>query len=96
VHGKAANFRPTTCQSVHRRRLGRARDTRLDLFEFDAYFIRGDSPVQGQLSYGQQKKRRHHRPIPTGELRDARWWGAVGLVAYKFDPRFEGIVRSTT
>ena len=26
-------------------------------------------------------------------MRDARWWGASCLVAYKFDPRTEGIVR---
>ena len=29
----------------------------------------------------------------TGELRDSRWWGASGMVAYKFTPRFETIAR---
>mgnify|MGYP000753589882 CR=1 FL=1 len=44
VHGKAANFADPA-----------GKDSRLDLFEFDAYFIRGDWTVQGQLSYGQQQ-----------------------------------------
>jgi len=92
LHGKGANFRsddvnPFTGDAY------RTADTRLDLFEVDAYFIRGDWTVQGQLSYGQQKSAAITADPVTGEMRDARWWGASGLVAYKFDPRTEGIVR---
>jgi hypothetical protein len=72
------------------------RDSRVDLFEFDAYFIRGDWTVQGQLSWGRQK----NASITAGTdddgnvvLRDAYWSGLSGLVAYKFEPRLEGVVR---
>jgi hypothetical protein len=92
VHGKATNFNDcidADCTGY--------RDSRLDLFEFDAYFIRGDVTVQGQLSYGQQKKASVTPGVDadTGEtfLRDAKWWGASVLGAYKFTPRFEGIAR---
>ncbi|MGL4576061.1 MAG: DUF3138 family protein [Burkholderiaceae bacterium] len=92
VHGKATNFNDCVdadCTGF--------RDSRLDLFEFDAYFIRGDVTVQGQLSYGQQKKASVTPGVnlDTGEtfLRDAKWWGASVLGAYKFTPRFEGIAR---
>jgi hypothetical protein len=64
----------------------------LDLFEFDAYFIRGDWTVQGQLSLGQQKKA-SVTAAADGSLRDARWTGLSALAAYKFTPRFEGTVR---
>jgi len=32
-------------------------------------------------------------PAADGTLRDARWWGVSGLAAYKFIPRWEGVVR---
>jgi hypothetical protein len=87
VHGKAANFNadPVTGEQ--------AANSRLDLFEVDAYFIRGDVTVQGQVSYGQQKKAAIAPDPITGALRDARWYGLSALAAYKFDPRLEGIVR---
>ena len=93
VIGKAANLRadgnnPVTGDAYD------TRDTWLNLIEVDGYFIRGDWTVQGQVSYGQQKKAAITADPVTGELRDATWWGASGLVAYKFDPRFEGIVRA--
>jgi Protein of unknown function (DUF3138) len=92
LHGKGANFRsddvnPFTGDAY------RTADTRLDLFEVDAYFVRGDWTVQGQLSYGQQKSAAITADPVTGEMRDARWWGASALAAYKFDPRLEGIAR---
>lgn len=92
MHGKGANFRsddvnPFTGDAY------RTADTRVDLFEIDAYFVRGDWTVQGQLSYGQQKHAAITADPVTGEMRDARWWGASGLVAYKFEPRLEGIAR---
>jgi hypothetical protein len=82
VHGKAANFADPD-----------GRDSRLDLFEFDAYFIRGDVTVQGQVSVGQQKKAAITPDATTGALRDARWMGLSVLGAYKFTPRVEGIAR---
>jgi hypothetical protein len=72
------------------------RDSRVDLFEFDAYFIRGDWTVQGQLSWGRQAKASITPDPVTGELRDAYWSGLSGLVAYKFQPWLEGIVRLDT
>lgn len=68
------------------------RDSRVDLFEFDAYFIRGDWTVQGQLSWGRQEKA-SITPGAQNELRSALWSGLSGLVAYKFEPRLEGVVR---
>ena len=82
VHGKAANFADPD-----------GKDSRLDLFEFDAYFIRGDVTVQGQLSYGQQKGAAITPDATTGALRNASWSGLSVLGAYKFTPRFEGIAR---
>lgn len=83
VHGKATNFADANSAK-----------TRVDLFEFDAYFIRGDWTVQGQLSVGQHKGAAIVPDPLTGELRDARWVGLSGLVAHKFTPRLEGIVRA--
>jgi hypothetical protein len=82
VHGKVANLAdPAGAKS------------RADLFEFDAYFIRGDWTVQGQLSYGAQKGAAIVPDPVTGGLRDSRWTGLSALAAYKFTPRFEGIAR---
>jgi hypothetical protein len=83
VHGKAANFADPGGGRSH-----------VDLFEADAYFIRGDWTVQGQLSYGKQKGAAITPDPDTGELRDASWTGLSALAAYKFTPRFEGIVRA--
>ena len=94
VHGKAANFRaddgvgnPVTVQPYD------LRDTAVNLLEFDAYFIRGDWTVQGQASVGKQKNASVTADPTTGDLRDAKWWGLSGLVAYKWTPRFETTVR---
>jgi hypothetical protein len=83
VHGKAANFADPD-----------GKDSRLDLFEFDGYFIRGDVTVQGQISYGRQKGAAIIPDANTGALRDASWTGLSVLGAYKFTPRFEGIARA--
>jgi len=82
VHGKAANFADPN-----------GVDSRLDLFEVDAYFIRGDVTVQGQLSYGRQRGAAIAPDPVSGALRDASWTGLSVLGAYKFTPRFEGIAR---
>jgi hypothetical protein len=98
MHGKAANFRADEIGiDVNGNEIAlfpdeAGRDSRADLFEIDAYFIRGDWTVQGQLSFGQQKKSAITTG-PAGELRDARWWGLSTLVAHKFNPRLEGIAR---
>jgi Protein of unknown function (DUF3138) len=60
----------------------------LPTLEVDAYFIRGDWTVQGQVSAGKQQ-RAAITLGPNGELRDASWWGASALAAYKWMPRFE-------
>lgn len=94
VHGKAANLRAD--DGVGNPVSGALYDTRdsfVNLFEADAYFIRGDWTVLGQLSYGQQRKGAITADPVTGELRDSRWYGASALAAYKFTPRLEGIAR---
>jgi hypothetical protein len=91
VHGKAPNFTENVVDPLTGEVIGQP-NSRVDLFEFDAYFIRGDVTMQGQLSFGQQKKA-SVTPSASGALRDSRWWGVSALGAYKFDPRLEGIVR---
>ena len=68
-------------------------NTRIGLIEVDGYYSRGDWTLQGQVSYGQQKEASITPDPTTGAFRTASWWGASGLVAYKFAPRFEGIGR---
>lgn len=82
VHGKAVNFADASLAK-----------TRVDLIELDAYFIRGDWTVQAQLSAGSHKGAAIAPDPVSGDLRDARWTGLSALAAYKFSPRFEGIVR---
>jgi len=65
-----------------------------NLFEVDAYFIRGDWTVQGQISVGRQKLAAVTADPLTGELRDSAWTGLSALVAYKFTPRLEGTLRA--
>jgi hypothetical protein len=100
VHGKAANYRayddstssglgmnPVTGDDYS------GRDTRIDLFEADAYFIRGDLTWQGQASFGRQRQAAISANPVTGALRDAQWWGLSTLLAYKFIPRWEVVGR---
>jgi hypothetical protein len=68
------------------------KNTMLNLLEFDAYYIRGDWSLFGQVSYGQQKKAAIFNS--DGVLRDAQWWGLSGTMAYKFTPRLEGVLRA--
>ena len=90
VHGKAANFSvnvlDTTGTPIAQT------DSRLDLFELDAYFIRGDLTLQGQVGFGRQRAA-SIIPAADGSLRDAQWWGLSGLAAYKFIPRWEAVAR---
>ncbi len=94
VHGKAANFRSIDAVNPITEEAYATGDTRLDLFEVDAYFIRGDLTLQGQVSYGRQRQAAITPDPVTGELRDSQWWGISGLAAYKFMPRLEGVVRA--
>ena len=96
VHGKAANFRAfddTTPSGLGQNPISlvdySGADTALHLFEVDAYFIRGDWTVQGQVSAGKQKNAGVTADPVTGDLRDAKWWGVSALAAYKWMPRFE-------
>jgi hypothetical protein len=95
LHGKAANLRAD--DGVGNPISGAPYDTRntaLNLFEVDGYFIRGDWTVQGQVSFGQQKRASVTADPTTGDLRTAQWVGLSGLAAYKITPRLEGIVRA--
>jgi len=99
VHGKAANFRAldddgnVTINPISTLEYS-TKDTRIDLFELDAYFIRGDWTVQGQVSIGRQAHAAVTSDASTGDLRDAQWWGLSALAAYKFEPRLEGTIRA--
>jgi hypothetical protein len=90
AHGKAANFTENIVDDDGEV-IGQP-DSRVDLFEFDWYFIRGDWTVQNQLSVGRQRQAAI-TPGPDGELRDAKWWGLSALAAYKLDPRLEAVAR---
>ncbi|MEP7297988.1 MAG: DUF3138 family protein [Burkholderiales bacterium] len=89
VHGKAANFSAAAAAADPS---GSAPDSRLDLFEFDAYFTRGDLTLQGQVGFGRQKNA-SIVPASDGTLRDSQWWGVSALAAYKFIPRWEAVAR---
>ncbi|MEJ5999417.1 DUF3138 family protein [Paucibacter soli] len=70
------------------------RPTRFDLLEADAYFIRGDLTLQGQLSWGRQRGAAIAPDPLSGALRDARWAGISVLLAYKLSPRLELVARA--
>jgi hypothetical protein len=65
--------------------------TMTHLFEVDAYFVRGDWSLFGQVSYGQQERAAIFNS--DGVLRDARWWGASATMAYLITPRLEAVLR---
>jgi hypothetical protein len=93
VHGKAANLTENIVDPGPPEAIVTQPDSRVDLFEFDWYFIRGDWTVQNQISVGGQKNAAVTVDPDTGALRNASWWGVSALAAYKFEPRLEGIVR---
>ncbi|MBC7665047.1 MAG: DUF3138 family protein [Caulobacter sp.] len=86
VEGKVANFNNGVLG-------GASQNTMLHLIEADAYFIRGDLTLQGQVGFGKQRGAAI-TPDADGNARDAQWWGVSGLAAYKLDPRFEAVVRA--
>lgn len=86
VEGKVAN--------ANNGLLGNAsQNTMLHLIEADAYFIRGNLTLQGQLGFGRQKEAAV-TPDADGNARDAQWWGVSGLAAIKVEPRLEAVVRA--
>jgi len=89
LHGKTHNFASDDA-SLFPDDAGK--NTMTHLLEFDAYFIRGDVSLFGQVSYGQQKNAAIFNS--DGVLRNAQWWGLSGTAAYKFTPRLEGVLRT--
>ena len=92
IHGRAANFSEGGGLDADGQVI-RQRDSRVDTFEFDAYFIRGDWTLQGQLSAGRQLKA-SVTPAEDGTLRDAYWTGLSALAAYKIEPWLEIAARA--
>lgn len=96
LHGKAANFAAdgsfVDADGVEQGFASAGQYTDIHLLEADAYFIRGDLSLFGQVSYGQQKGAAIFNS--DGELRDAQWWGVSGLVGYKLTPRLEAVLRA--
>jgi hypothetical protein len=86
VEGKVANFNYGLLGNT-------SENTMLHLIEGDAYFIRGDLTLQGQVGFGKQKQA-SFTPDANFNARDAQWWGVSGLAAYKLEPRFEAVVRA--
>ncbi|WP_232539942.1 DUF3138 family protein [Azohydromonas aeria] len=91
VHGKAANSTSLITDPATGEVIAQP-ESRVDLFEIDGSFIRGDWTLQGQASIGRQRKAAITLG-PGNTLRDARWWGLSGLVAYKITPRLETVAR---
>lgn len=64
---------------------------RLDIFEVDGYFTRGDWTFQGQVGAGKWAG------MGADQLNgptDAQWWGLSGLAGYKLTPRLQAIARA--
>ena len=92
VHGKVVNFRAAGKNPVTGLDYDTA-STLLNLFEADAYFIRGDFTWQGQVGIGGQRRAAISADANTGELRNSSWVGVSTLLAYKFIPRWEVVGR---
>jgi hypothetical protein len=93
IHGRAANLSEGGGLDADGEVI-RQRDSRVDTFEFDAYFIRGPLTLQGQVSFGRQLKASITPDPDTGRLRDAYWSGVSGLFAYKIEPWLELAARA--
>ncbi len=93
VAGMKANYRsddvnPITTEAYD------TKDTMAATFEVDAWYTRGDLSLFGHVAYGQQADAAITADPNTGEMRDARWYGASALLAYKLTPRLEGLLRA--
>ena len=96
LHGKATNFAAndgiwTDANGNVQGYAGAGKGTAVHLIEADAYFIRGDWSLFGQISAGQQQRAAIFNS--DGVLRDARWVGVSALAAYKITPRLEAVLR---
>jgi hypothetical protein len=89
VHGRATNF--NNCRDEECSVSG---DSRVDLFEVDGYFIRGDWTVQGQASYGRQNAASVLAGLTGDVSKKAQWWGLSGLVGYNITPRLQALARA--
>lgn len=65
--------------------------TMAHMLEFDAYFVRGDWSLFGQVSWGRQEGAALFNS--DGRLRDASWLGYSATVGYKITPRLEALLR---
>jgi hypothetical protein len=96
LHGKVANFAADGTYvdgaGVEQTFATAGKNTFANLFEVDAYFVRGDWSLFGQVSVGTQKDAAIFNS--DGVLRKSQWWGLSGTAAYKFSPRLEGVVRA--
>ncbi|MGY0195536.1 DUF3138 family protein [Leptothrix sp. BB-4] len=96
VHGTAANFTENVVDGTGA--VVTQPDSRVDLFEIDAFYTRGDWNFNGQFSVGRQARAAISTAAGTttldpADLREAQWWGLSALASYKFSQRVEGIVR---
>lgn len=66
---------------------GKVYDHGYNYLEADAYFIRGDVTLQGQIETSKWQHAGFNGDT-TGH------WGISGLAAYKFTPQFEGVFRA--
>lgn len=66
---------------------GKTFGSRIDLFEVDGYYVRGDWTLQGQLGWG-----RIEGAAANGG--DAQWTGLSGLVGYAITPRLKATARA--
>lgn len=68
------------------------RDTFFATGELDCWRSRGKLTLNGQVSYGFQRDAAITASA-EGKLRDAQWFGASALVAYKLTPLLQGVLR---
>jgi opacity protein-like surface antigen len=69
------------------------KDTLYTSAEVDLWYNRADWTFNAHVAYGSQKKAAITADPTTGDLRDATWYGASVLAAYKFTQRTEGVLR---
>lgn len=93
VNGVTHNFRAFDTVNPVTGEPYSTKNTWVDLVELDGYYTRGNVTMQGQVSYGHQNDASITADPVTGKLRNAEWMGASVLAAYKFTPRFEGVLR---
>jgi opacity protein-like surface antigen len=70
------------------------KDTLMLTGEVDGWYTRGDLTLNAHLAYGQQEKAAIALNPDTLAQQTAQWAGASVLAAYKFTPRFEGVLRA--